>query len=61
MSDARSKLIRKNIYFTEATWGMLTEWAYLNGLSPSEEVSELILDADYAKGIRANEMMQTAN
>lgn len=45
----QGKLIRKNIYFTEATWEMLKEWATQNGLSPSEEVSELILDADYAK------------
>ena len=48
-NQKQSKLIRKNIYFTEATWGMLKEWATQNGLSPSEEVSELIMDTEYAK------------
>lgn len=43
------KLIRKNIYFTESTWKKLREWATQNGLSPSEEVAELILDREYER------------
>jgi len=49
MEVSAEKLIRKNIYFTESTWEMLREWATQNGLSPSEEVTELILDREYER------------
>ena len=49
MEASAEKLIRKNIYFTESTWKKLREWATQNGLSPSEEVTELILDREYEK------------
>lgn len=49
MEASAEKLIRKNIYFTESTWKKLREWATQNGLSPSEEVAELILDREYER------------
>ncbi len=40
-------IVRRNIWIEEAAWQLLKQRADANGLSPSEEVSELILDAEY--------------
>ena len=40
-------IMRKNIWISESTWDLLKHRASLNGLSPSEEITEMILDADY--------------
>jgi hypothetical protein len=44
------RVLRKNIWIDEDAWNTLKRMAEANGLSPSEELNELVLDAAYESG-----------
>ncbi len=44
------RVLRKNIWIDEDAWTSLKGMAEKNGLSPSEEINELVLDAAYESG-----------
>lgn len=40
-------ITRRNVWMSEGVWNILKDRAVANGLSPSEEITEMILDITY--------------